>query len=146
MNSQSGLESSSAEYRVFLALQALKQDASLNVQRAAKLYNISRSTLHRRRAGKTRRRNCTPNSMKLTSSEESAIVQHVLDLSVRGFSPAKDMARDMANKLLAARHRDPVGKNWGDNFIRRTPELKTRQNRPYDRQQASNKDPWAVRA
>ena len=52
----------------------------------------------------------------------------------------------MANKLLAARHRDPVGKNWADNFIRRTPELRTRWTRPYDRQRALNEDPRAVRA
>ena len=61
--------------------------------------------------------------MKLTVTEESAIVQHVLDLDARGFPPTKDVVRDMANKLLAERHRDPVGKNWPDNFIKRTPEL-----------------------
>lgn len=84
--------------------------------------------------------------MKLTATEESAIVQHVLDLDARGFPPTKDMLRDMANKLLAERHRDPVGKLWPDNFIKRTPELKTRWTRRYDRQRALNEDSQALEA
>jgi len=82
--------------------------------------------------------------MKLTVSEESAIVQHILDLDVRGFPPTKDMVRDMANKLLAERCRDPVGKNWPDTFIKRVPELKTRWTRAYDRQRALNENPDTI--
>ena len=83
--------------------------------------------------------------MKLTTSEESAIVQHVLDLDLRGFPPTKGMVRDMANKLLAERSRDPVGKCWPHNFIKRTPDLKTRWTGAYDHQRALNEDPDATR-
>ena len=46
----------------------------------------------------------------------------------------------MANKLLDERGGKPVGKNWPDNFIKRTPELKTQQSRSYDHQRALTED------
>ena len=64
--------------------------------------------------------------MKLTQSEEQAITKHILKLDSRGFLPAHALVRDMANKLLAERHQEPVGVNWPTNFIRRNAELKTR--------------------
>jgi hypothetical protein len=46
----------------------------------------------------------------------------------------------MANKLLQERGELPVGTQWVDNFIKRTPALKTRWTRPYDYQQAACED------
>jgi hypothetical protein len=43
----------SKEARIQLALQAIEQDATLTQRRAAAIYNVSRSTLGDRRAGKT---------------------------------------------------------------------------------------------
>jgi hypothetical protein len=53
----------------------------------------------------------------------------------------------MANKLLREQGEKPVGKNWVDNLVKRTPELTTRWRRPYDRQRANCEDsaiiqPW----
>ncbi len=62
------------------------------------------------------RRDCTPNSMKLLPTEEEAIVGHVLDLDARGFPPRLAAVKDMADSLLAERHRDPVGQNWAKTF------------------------------
>ena len=50
----------------------------------------------------------------------------------------------MADRLLRARGSNPVGKNWVDNFIKRTPELRTRWSRPYDHQRAACEDPAAI--
>jgi len=50
----------------------------------------------------------------------------------------------MADKLLRARGGNPVGKNWVDNFVKRTPELRTRWSRPYDYQRAACEDPAAI--
>jgi hypothetical protein len=58
--------------------------------------------------------------------EEEAIVQRVLNDSARGFAPTKAAVRDMADRLLSERGGKPVGKNWVDNFVKRTPELRTR--------------------
>lgn len=46
----------------------------------------------------------------------------------------------MADKLLEARGGQPVGINWLDNFIRRTPELKAQRSHAYNRQRALNED------
>jgi hypothetical protein len=54
------------------------------------------------------------------------------------------MVRDMANDLLAERGGKPVGKHWVDNLKARTPEIKLRRSRPYDRQQALNEDPRVI--
>ncbi|KAI1676274.1 DDE superfamily endonuclease [Pyrenophora tritici-repentis] len=50
----------------------------------------------------------------------------------------------MADKLLHERGGNPVGKNWVDNFVKRTPELRTRWSRPYDHQRAICEDPAAI--
>lgn len=47
----------------------------------------------------------------------------------------------MVNTLLAERGEKPVGKNWVDNFVNRTPGLKTQWSRSYDRQRALTEDP-----
>lgn len=99
------------EYRIQLALQAIKQDATLSLRRAATIYNISHRTLSDRRARKPFRRDCAPNSMKLLKTEEEVIVKYVLNLNARGFPPRLAAVKDMADSLLAKRHRDPVGQN-----------------------------------
>ena len=53
----------------------------------------------------------------------------------------------MANRLLCAYNAEPVGKNWVNNFVKRTPKLQKRWTRPYNRQRAACEDaaviqPW----
>ena len=48
------------------------------------------------------RRDCQPNSKKLTKLEEEVIVDYILDLDLRRFSPTYAAVRDIADKLLAA--------------------------------------------
>ena len=90
------------------------------------------------------RRDCEANSKRLTKLEEEAIVQRVLELSEQGLAPPRSYVREMADKLLRARQSNPTGKNWVDNFIKRTPELRTRWSRPYDYQRAACEDPAAI--
>ena len=97
------------EGRVILALQALQNDKNLSVSAAAKIYNVNRMTLARRRAGKPARCNTTPNSRKLTQSEEEAIVQYIIELIARAFPPRLRGVEDMANHLLRVRDAPPIG-------------------------------------
>jgi hypothetical protein len=46
----------------------------------------------------------------------------------------------MANLLLSKRGGCPVGTDWPRNFVQRTDSLKTRFNRPYNRQRALCED------
>ena len=68
------------EVQIQLALQAIQQDVKLSIRRAAEIYKVSERTLRRRRDKTTSQRDCTPNSMKLTKTEEEVIVQHTLKL------------------------------------------------------------------
>ena len=132
------------EADIQLALQALKQDATLSQRRAAAIYKVPRSTLSTRLAGTPPRRDCTPNLMKLTSTEEEVIVQHILKLDERGYPPRLADVEDMANSLLAERCQPSVGKNWAGTFVKRQPELKVKFNRKYDYKRALCEDPEVI--
>ena len=133
------------EDQIQLAIKAIQQDATLTHRRAAAIYNVSKSTLSSRLAGTRPRRDCKPKSMKLLLTEEETTIQHVLDLVVRGFPPRLDAVRDMADSLLAERHRYPVGENWAKAFVKRRPELKVKFNRKYDFKRAPCEDPIIIR-
>ena len=91
------MPSTSNEARINLALQAIQNDKSLSVRAAAEIYGVARKTLGRRRAGIPVRRDTTPNSRRLTNSEEKAIVQYVLKLDSRSFPLRLYSVEDMAN-------------------------------------------------
>ena len=129
-----------------LALFDIENKRVKSQNRAASIYNVPRRTLSYRRAGRLSRRDCVPNSKRLDKLEEEAIVKRILEESARGFAPTKPDVRAMANKLLEERAGNPVGKNWVDNFVKRTPELRTRWSRPYDHQRAACEDPAAIQA
>ena len=82
--------------------------------------------------------------MKLLVTEEQTIVDYILDLDARGFPMHLPAIKDLADSLLAARHRDPVGPNWPRAFIRRRPELKMNCNRKYDYRRALCEDPELI--
>jgi hypothetical protein len=129
------------EGRVQLAKFAIDQGQIQSNRSASRIYGAAETTLRRRRAGIPSRRDCTPNSRKLTDLEERVIIRHILDLDSRGFGPRLGGVEDMANKLLAARDSESVGVNWASNFVKRILELKMRFNRRLDYQRAQNEDP-----
>jgi hypothetical protein len=141
------MQSIHKEGQISLAIYSIDQAQIQSERSAAKAYDVPRTALQRRRAGISARRDCEPNSKKLTKLEESVIVEHILDLDSRGFSPKLNAVADIANKLLAERAIGKVGIRWPSNFIKRTPQLKTRFNRKYYYQRAKCKDaevyrPW----
>ncbi|KAJ8107447.1 hypothetical protein OPT61_g8861 [Boeremia exigua] len=132
------------ESDIQLALFDLRSQRVKSVKRAAAIYNVPRTTLGYRRAERPSRRDCEANSKRLTKLEETAIIHRVIEEDARGFSPGKLNVRAMADKLLREQEGDPTGKNWVDNFIKRTPELRKRWSRPYDHQRAACEDPVAI--
>jgi hypothetical protein len=96
-------QTASNEADIQLAIVALKLNQIQSSLRAAVTFNVTRSTLRNRRAGIPARRDCQPNSKKLTELEEEVIIGYILDLDQRGFAPTYAAVRDIADKLLAAR-------------------------------------------
>src|ERR1700712_2264615 len=93
----------SNEARLILALEALQNNEKLGLRAAAKLYNVSSSTLSDRRAGRPARRDIPANSYSLTDLEEQTIVQYIIELSSRAFPPRLCGVEDMANQLRCVR-------------------------------------------
>jgi hypothetical protein len=136
----------SNEADIQLAISSINARQIQSNRSAAAIYNVAEATLRRRRAGIPARRDCQPNSRKLTKLEQEVITRHIIDLDIRGFAPTYEAVRDMADKLLAARGAGQVGVHWPRNFIKRTGSLKTRFNRAYDRQRALCEDPALIRS
>jgi hypothetical protein len=144
MAPQPNTQSASNEAKTILAVQALNNDASLSVRKASELYDVERTRLRRRRAGTAVRRDCEANSKILTKLEEEVIIEFIIELDAKGFSPTLAAVRDMANTVLAERSATAVGQNWPSNFVARTPTIKTRLSRPYDYCRAKCEDPEVI--
>ena len=133
------------EADIQLTISSLNRGQIKSTRAAARTFNVPRTTLRDRRAGKPTRRDCQPNSKKLTQLEEEVIVRHILDLDQRGFAPTYALVRDMADRLLATRDGGQVGFHWPRNFVKRQDSLTTRFNRAYDRQRALCEDPVLIK-
>jgi hypothetical protein len=144
MSQQRANLSAQKEAQLQIALQAIQRDATLTQRRAAAIYNVPQRSISNRLAGKPFRRDCTPNSMKPLKTEEDVIVKHILDLDERGWSPQLAAVKEMADSLLAERHRDPVGQNWAKSLVKRRAELKVKFNRKYDYKRALCEDPEII--
>ncbi len=126
------MSSSSKEAKVILALRALEKDLKLSLLAAAKLYSIPYTTLYDRRASRLAQCDIPANSRSLTVLEKQTIVQYIIELSTRAFTPRLRSVEDMANHLRRERDMPPVGQRWAHNFVKRQPELRTRYTRRYD--------------
>jgi hypothetical protein len=94
---------------------------------------VPRSTLRDRRYRALSRRDREPNLKKLSKLEEEALIRRIIKLDSRGTPTIKAIVRDIANNLLIERGGKPVSKHWVDNFKTRTPEIKLRKSRLYNR-------------
>jgi hypothetical protein len=139
------------EGRVLLAINAFNQGQFASLKAAATAYDAPYTTTRRRAQGRPPRRECQPNSQKLSSTEESALEKRIISLDTRGFPPRISAVRDIANLLLSARDSKStntppsVGENWARNFIKRHDTLKSKFSRKYDYQRAKNEDPQVIR-
>lgn len=120
------------ERRITLAIQAIENNINLSRRQAGQIYEVPEAILRHRMKGRTLRGDIRNGRQKITKSEEDAIVQYVLDLEERGFSPRIAGVEDMANLFFKWRDGGRVGPNWTARFIARRQELKTRLNRVYD--------------
>jgi hypothetical protein len=117
------------ETRINLAIQALQLKRFPSPWAAAKAYNVSKNTLQRRIDGTPPKSDATPPNEKLSEIEKEVLIHRIIDMDERGFSPKLNDVADIANVLISEdtrRGRDPVGKNWPNKFVHRTPSIRTR--------------------
>lgn len=138
------------EGRLQLALKAMADGTIKHLKTAAQLYDVSRDTLRRRRAGIVARHERSAPTRKLNDCEEQVLVNWILDMDSRGYSPRVAEVRRKADILLKERtqstNKDPptVGHNWSTNFIKRRPELRSKFQRKKDQQRAKCEDPKII--
>jgi hypothetical protein len=134
--------------RLLLAKNTYQKNQILSQRKVAIAYDVSRSTLQSRIQGRQPRAESNAKKRKLLPTEETALVDWILDLDQRGFPPQLIDVRGMANTLLAARGQnpppEPVGKNWVDRFIADQSRLKTQWNRKFHAQRAKCEDPVVI--
>ena len=75
----------------------------MSIRRAATLYEVPRSTLAYRLAGRNPRNETKANCHKLTEVGEEVIVRYILDLNTKEFTPRLAGVEDMANYILESR-------------------------------------------
>ena len=114
------------EGRIALAMQAYKGGQFSSTKACADTYDISDATLRRRVKGIHARCDSVPINRKLTTTEESTLIEWILSMDQRGLAPRSDTVRQMASLLLQKRSQDNtliVGKQWVYNFVRRHDSL-----------------------
>ena len=103
MPQQQGSQFSQKEGRIALAIQAFERGQFKSLRAATKSYDVSYSTVWDRVNGRSSRRDSEPRNQKLTTTEESTLVQWILSMDQRGLPPRPDSVRQMANLLLEKR-------------------------------------------
>jgi hypothetical protein len=74
------------------------------------------------------------NQQKLTPTEESVLLQQILDIDNHGQPPTTMIIREMADLLLSEHVKSmtvqplKVGKHWVHTFIQRHPQIKSKYN------------------
>jgi hypothetical protein len=99
----------------------------------------------RRINGGTSREDYTPTNKRLSLIEEEVIVKNILKLDAQGLSPSISLVKEMADTICKARGAQPVGVNWPNTFIKRTPRLQVKLGRAYECQRKLCEDPQVIK-
>jgi hypothetical protein len=93
---------------VIEALQTSKQ--KLSRQKVVLIYKIPENILRDQITSRTPCSNTRPTVQNLTETKKQVIINHILDLDSRGFSPRQTNIEDIANYLRKTYRAKPVGK------------------------------------
>jgi hypothetical protein len=151
MPQQQGSQFSQKEGRIALAIQAFERGQFKSLKAATKSYDVSYSTVWDRVNGRPSRRDSEPRNRKLTTTEESTLVQWILSMDQRGLPPRPDSVQQMANLLLEKRSDlgqgsgSGISKRWVTNLVQRHQALQTRYTYKYDYQRAKYEDLAIIR-
>ena|SRR5579859_4621645 len=89
-------ERAAIETRIQQAIEAMQKNTSLKVRKAARDFNVPRSTLKDRIHGKKPRNKAHEVCMNLSQNEELELVHWITLLTTRGYSPRYRTIRELA--------------------------------------------------
>jgi hypothetical protein len=91
---------------------------------AAKAYNISRSTLQERLAGRHPHAIAHQIAQRLKPGQEEFLVNWIFDEDLRTQPPSHSRVRKMASRILCMNGDNaPLGQNWVSYFLQRNPRV-----------------------
>ena len=112
------------QLEINLAILAIKNKRIRSAREATSLYNVSESTPYRKRSDVAARRDCVPNTEKITEAEEGAIIEYIFDLNLRRFPRSLPNVRDIVDKLPEKRDSGYVGKLQPNKPVSQTSKIK----------------------
>ena len=102
---------------ILKAIDDLNSQEVPNVNATAKKYNIVQSTLQRRFKGQTvsYTEAQSRSTMLLTTAQESALIEHINELSARGLHLTPQLLENLIVEIV----RRPIGERWVERFCKR---------------------------
>lgn len=139
-------QSLTTQERVQLAVDGYQKGQFKSIRQAARLYNVSDTTVAGRLRGRLPPSTAQMANRKLTPAQERSLVQWILSMDERGMAPTIDYTRRMADLLLSERtgSTETVGACWVRRFVERYDELTAKYSRRYDYQRAKCEDPSVI--
>ena len=130
-------ESVETEARIQKAIQAMKKDSKYKLRKAARDFDVPRSTLQNRVNGKKAHSKAHENTMNLTHHEESELVRWITMLTTRGYAPHYRTVRELAelirnrrvfgvnNETIQLVNYESFGRDWVSRFMSHHPQLES---------------------
>jgi DDE superfamily endonuclease/Tc5 transposase DNA-binding domain/helix-turn-helix, Psq domain len=147
MRSQPPLTPAQFEEKIQKAIVALQLKEYKSIRKAAEHFEVPKSTLADRLAGKKTRTQTHEMAQILSNAEENTLVRWISRLTVTGFPATPMLVKEMADEIRIRRvqvassqnptftNTPPIGHEWIYRFQKRHPELKG----CYSRQLESNR-------
>ncbi|RAL64748.1 hypothetical protein DID88_001779 [Monilinia fructigena] len=147
MHTESPLTPSQIEEKIQNAIIALQLKEFKSIRKAAEYFEVPKSTLIARVAGRKSRTQSHEMAQILSNAEENTLVRWISRLTITGFPATPMLVKEMADEIRLRRVQVassriptsteilPIGHEWIYRFQKRHPELKT----CYSRQLESNR-------
>src|SRR5437763_6910221 len=130
-------ESVETEARIQKAIQAMKKYSKSKPRKAARDFDVPRSTLQNRVNGKKARSKAHKNTMNLTHHEESELVRWITMFTTRGYAPRYRTVRELAELIRNRRifgvndetiqlvNYESFSRDWVSHFMSCHPQLES---------------------
>ena len=130
-------ESTAMEARIQDAIRAIKKNPKLKLYKAARDFNVLRSTLQNHVNGKKAHNMAHEDCIYLTHNEESDLVQWIMKLIEHGYAPRYQTVWELAeiiwnrcffsvnDDIIQLIHYKPFGREWVPRFLSHHSQLQS---------------------
>ena len=118
----------------------------MSAARAARVWNVPRTTLGNRLHGTEPMKVAKAHSQRLSPSQEEGLVQWIRIQGTIGYPPTHATIRFIASRILAHDGDPrPLGRNWMEGFLRRNPSVKTMKGKSIESARLTNANAEIIR-